>query len=259
MRWDSPLSLAIAGTVAVHTFLVIGADALVLTHPFRLPKLPPHVQLIDVHVPVPKPPPPPVIREPDPTPLPAPDPTPVQHTRTTPAAQPPVSHEPPPPPDTPTSPDPGGSPGPSMKMDDIAPAATGVPVAKTSGKGTGIGKTGTGTGTGTGAGTGSGEAPMSVATIKTPAMPVGDTSYLETKDYPAEAKQLGIEGAIRVKLVVDEHGKVKSRTLLNHLGHGLDELALARAAAIEFTPARDSEDRAVSSVVVWTFHMTLPK
>jgi hypothetical protein len=47
--------------------------------------------------------------------------------------------------------------------------------------------------------------------------------------------------------------------LLNRLGHGLDELALARARQIEFEPARDTSDRAVRSVVVWTFNMTLPK
>ena len=47
--------------------------------------------------------------------------------------------------------------------------------------------------------------------------------------------------------------------LLNRLGHGLDELALKRAAEIEFEPARDTDDRPVTSVVVWTFTMTLPK
>ncbi|HWU91261.1 MAG TPA: energy transducer TonB, partial [Kofleriaceae bacterium] len=79
------------------------------------------------------------------------------------------------------------------------------------------------------------------------------------KDYPAEARRLGIEGAIRVRLLVDDKGKVKSAVLLNKLGHGLDELALARARQMEFEPARDTEDRVVSSTLVWTFNMTLPK
>jgi protein TonB len=147
-------------------------------------------------------------------------------------------------------------------MPDIAPSATGIPVARgTVTKGAiGQGGAGTGTGSGSGNGSGSGEAPVSVATIKTRALPRGDFSYYDLgKDYPAEAKQLGIEGDIRVRLVVDEHGKVSAKKLLNRLGHGLDELALARAGAIEFTPATDSEDRPVTSVVVWTFHMTLPK
>jgi protein TonB len=91
-------------------------------------------------------------------------------------------------------------------------------------------------------------------------MPRGDYGYFDAgKDYPSEARALGIEGAIRVRLVVDERGKVKSQMLLNRLGHGLDELALKRAAEIEFEPARDTDDRPVTSVVVWTFTMTLPK
>ena len=143
---------------------------------------------------------------------------------------------------------------------DLAPAATGVGVAvgaRTTGH---VGRGGHGGGTGAGTGTGSAAgAPMSVATIKQRALPRGDYSYQEAKDYPEEAKQLGIEGKIRVKLVVDEHGAVTSAVLLNRLGHGLDELALRRANAIVFDPARDTDDHPVTSVVVWTFDMTLPK
>ena len=60
-------------------------------------------------------------------------------------------------------------------------------------------------------------------------------------------------------VLVDDQGKVKSAILLNKLGHGLDELALDRARKIEFEPAKDTDDKPVSSVVVWTFNMTLPK
>ncbi len=91
-------------------------------------------------------------------------------------------------------------------------------------------------------------------------MPKGDYGYFDAgRDYPQEAKQLGIEGALRVRLVVDDHGHVTTAVLLNHLGHGLDELALDRARKIEFEPARDTDDHPVASVVVWTFQMTLPK
>jgi protein TonB len=91
-------------------------------------------------------------------------------------------------------------------------------------------------------------------------MPRGDFAYFDAgKDYPAEARALGVEGAIRVRLVVDQRGKVTSRALLNRLGHGLDELAMKRAAELEFEPAVDTDDHPVTSVVVWTFNMTLPK
>jgi protein TonB len=145
-------------------------------------------------------------------------------------------------------------------MPDIAPAATGVPVApgpRNTGK---IGTGGTGTGSGTGSGSEPVAAPVSIASIKTAALPRGDYGHIDLgKDYPPEARRLGIEGAIRVRLTVDDKGKVRAAVLLNRLGHGLDELALSRARQIEFEPAKDTDDRPVSSFVVWTFTMTLPK
>jgi TonB family protein len=95
--------------------------------------------------------------------------------------------------------------------------------------------------------------------IKQLAMPKGDYGYVLSKDYPPEAKRLAIEGTLKVRLVVDATGKVVSATLLDHLGHGLDELALSQARGFAFTPARDADDRPVTSVVVWTFRMTPPK
>jgi protein TonB len=100
---------------------------------------------------------------------------------------------------------------------------------------------------------------VSIATIKTPAKPRGDYGFDAAKDYPPAAKQQGIEGQIKVRLLVDAQGKVAERRLLNKLGHGLDELALARAARFEFEPARDTDDRPVASTVIWTFTFTLPE
>ncbi len=123
-----------------------------------------------------------------------------------------------------------------------------------------IGRAGTGGGTGAGAGAGSADGnakPMSVATIKT--MPVAKRDYGYLGEYPAEAKALGIEGQIRVRLIVNEHGTVTSRVLLNRLGHGLDELALKQAAELEFEPAKATDDQPVTAMIVWTFTMTLPK
>lgn len=257
MRLDSPFVLAFAGTLALHTLLVVGADAVVVTNP-RLPYVPaPRVELVDIEVPpVVKPPPPPVAKEPEPEPVKeeAPKPRTVRPVRTA-AAQPPPRAEPPP-----TTTESGGAP--TVAMPDIAPSATGVPVARGV-RSARVGRGGSGGGSGSGVGQGSGEVapmPVSIATIKTRALPKGDYGFFDAgKDYPPEARQLGIEGVIRVRLIVDDQGKVKSAVLLNKLGHGLDELAMARARQIEFEPARDSDDKAVNSVVVWTFNMTLPK
>jgi len=253
--------LALGGTLAIHVLIAVGGDALVVTHPFVPDKPAPHVELVDVEIPEPPPPPPPPAAAP-PAPAPVPTaPAPVQKVRASaprPAAPPPPAETPPP--STPAPAEPGGDP--VVHMDNLGPDATGqVPVAvgrPTTGH---IGKGGSGGGTGAGSGSGSAEvAPMSVAAIKKRAMPHGDYGYIDAgKEYPAEAKQLGIEGPVRVRLVVDDRGKVTSAVLLNRLGHGLDELALRKAKEIEFEPARDTDDHPVASVVVWTFHMTLPK
>jgi TonB family protein len=254
-RWsESPFVLSVAGTFAIHMIFVVCADAIVVTHPIYKEQPAPHIDIVDIEpVKVIKPPPPPVqqIKPAIAQPV-------IKQARVVRSA----AHEPPPitlPKQTAPAIAPSGG-APIVRMPDIAPSASGVGVAKgprTTGH---IGRGGTGEGTGAGIGSGAETAPMSVATIKTRAMPRGDYGYFSAgKDYPAEAKQLGIEGAIRVRLIVDETGRVKSSILLNHLGHGLDELALDRAKQIEFTAALDSENHPVSSVVIWTFNMTLPK
>lgn len=268
MRWDSPFVLATAGTIAVHLLLITAGDAFVVYNPPPPPRPPaPRVEMVEVEVPpVLEPPPPPVVKPPDPVtpepPAPAPPKTVArtqvrQTTRT--ATPPPPSDEPPPP--TATDQPAGGEQ--VVQMEGVLPGTTGVavmPGKRTSEK---VGRGGSGGGTGTGSGAGSGDgppAPTSIATIKKRAMPKGDFSYFKAgKDYPPEARQLGIEGKILVRLVVDETGKVRSTTLVSRLGHGLDELALARAKELAFEPAIDTDNRPVSSVVVWTFDMTLPK
>jgi protein TonB len=254
--WESPVVLAIAGTLAIHLILAVTGDAIVVLNPLKPDPPPaPKLELVDVEVPpVVKPPPPPVEHPAPPVTQPRPAAVVAHHE---PRVEPPPLA--PPPPRT-TDPEPSGG-APVISEPDIAPGVTGVAVA-VGPRSTGhIGRGGTGTGTGAGSGAGSAAAPtpMSVATIKTRALPRGDYSYDEAKDYPVEAKQLGIEGKIRVKLVVDARGAVTSAQLLNRLGHGLDELALQRANRIVFDPARDTDDNPVASVVVWTFDLTLPK
>lgn len=249
--------LATAGSIAIHTIIAVCGDAIVVLHPVPTPPPVPHVELVDVEVPpIVMPPPPPIERAPAPQIVHAiPTATPRPRAVTTPqisALPPPV--EPP----QPTS---GGDQ--VVSMPEVGAEGTGVGVA-IGPRATGhIGRGGNGGGTAAGTGAGSADpppAPVSIATIKTRAMPRGDYGYFDaSKDYPAEARQLGIEGAIRVRLIVDDAGKVKASQLLNGLGHGLDELALHRAALIEFEPARDTDNKPVTSVVVWTFTMTLPK
>lgn len=260
VRWDSPFVLASAGTLAVHLIALTIGDALVVTHPPQPLVEPPQIELIDVELPPPPPPPAPAAVPPPPAPAP---PVAVEPPRAAPPvhavhAEPPPAAEPPPSP-APAAPaaEPGGDP--VVHIDNLAPAARGVPVAVGKPSADHVGGGGSGGGAGSGAGSGDGPPPVSVATLKTPARAIGAYANDYSKDYPAEARTLGIEGSLRVRLVVDVTGKVTARRLLGHLGHGLDELALAHAAEIQFEPARDTNDQPVVSVVIWTFTFNLPK
>jgi protein TonB len=51
------------------------------------------------------------------------------------------------------------------------------------------------------------------------------------------ARAAGVEGKVRVQLTVDEAGRVVDVKLLQGLGYGLDEAALAAAREAEFEPA----------------------
>jgi protein TonB len=260
--------LVIAGTVAVHLILIVFVDAMVVTHPLVIKAPAPVIEMVEVDVEPPEPPKPPDPPPPDEPPpvqdtAPVPQP-PTPQPRTQVRSQPQPPQETPPP--NPNPAPPGGDDVMTIPMPDTPTEGKGI--APPPAKGVfrpGGGRGGKGGGAGSGDGQGSGDPappppPVSVATIKTRAMPKGDYGYIDAgKDYPAEARQNGIEGPIRVKLVVDAAGKVQSAVLLNKLGHGLDELALTRAKTIEFEPAKDTDDKAVASVVIWTFNMTLPK
>jgi TonB family protein len=108
-------------------------------------------------------------------------------------------------------------------------------------------------------GTGTGPPkPASIASIKVMPKPVGETDYFDAKrDYPAEARAQGIEGMVKVRLLVDETGAVRSRKVVKKLGYGFDQLALRLAKRLRFKPAIDTSGRPVAAVVVWTFNFTL--
>ncbi|MBA3538753.1 MAG: TonB family protein [Deltaproteobacteria bacterium] len=267
MRLDSPLALALAGTIAIHLLVMTLGDALVVFNPPILRQPAPRIELFDVELPpvlaAPVTPIAPEEKLPEIVPEKAPEVVQAKQPVTRQAVRQPVTQQVETQPTTPTPTETRSGGEQVVTMNDIAPGATGVPVARGKRVGERIGRGGTGGGTGSGTGSGSGgdaPAPVSVATIKTAAKPKGDYGYFDArKEYPVEARQLAIEGAIKVKLIVDAEGKVKRAVLLTKLGHGLDELALARAQKIEFEPAKDTDDRAVASVVIWTFNMTLPK
>ena len=55
--------------------------------------------------------------------------------------------------------------------------------------------------------------------------------------YTEAARSAGVSGKVRVEITVDEQGRVVSVRVIQGLGYGLDESALAAARALSFEPA----------------------
>ena len=55
--------------------------------------------------------------------------------------------------------------------------------------------------------------------------------------YTDAARAAGVSGKVRVEITVDEQGRVVSVRVIQGLGYGLDESALAAARALTFEPA----------------------
>jgi protein TonB len=256
--------LSVSGTIAIHLILIVFSDAVTVYNPYRPPPPAPRIEMIDIEVPaIVTPPPPPIVAPvlPEPETKKVEPPKVVARTQVRvqtrsveppPETQPEVTNPNP-------NPDPTAGGDQVVTLDSAPPGATGVGVGVGKRTSEHVGRGGHGGGTGAGLGSGASPAvvPVSIANIKTQAVPKGDPGYI--KDYPVEAQRLGIEGVIKVRLVVDAQGKVTSATLISRLGYGLDELALRRAKTIEFEPARDTDNHPVASQLTWTFYMTLPK
>ena len=71
--------------------------------------------------------------------------------------------------------------------------------------------------------------------------------------YPPEAKRLGIEGFVDLKLGIDENGNVVQVKVIQRGGHGFDEAAAKAVKKVKFRPAVTSDGRNVPSVFPWRF------
>jgi protein TonB len=79
--------------------------------------------------------------------------------------------------------------------------------------------------------------------------------------YPKEARALGIEGDVVLRVELDETGKVRRVRVVSGLGHGLDQAAVAALMrTCRFTPAFDSSGQPVAYIIpAYTFHFELPR
>ncbi|MGH9794194.1 MAG: energy transducer TonB, partial [Candidatus Acidiferrales bacterium] len=74
--------------------------------------------------------------------------------------------------------------------------------------------------------------------------------------YTAEARRHRIEGEVKLRVVFAASGELRVAGVLQGLGHGLDEAAIAAAKRIQFRPARVN-GRAVDEPAVVTIEFKL--
>ncbi len=75
-------------------------------------------------------------------------------------------------------------------------------------------------------------------------------------EYPEEAQKAGIQGTVWLKVTVDVDGEVVAASLLEGLGHGLDEAAIAAAKQLRFVPAK-RDGVPVRATIKYHFDFTL--
>ncbi len=75
-------------------------------------------------------------------------------------------------------------------------------------------------------------------------------------EYTPEMLENRIEGAVRMRVLIDIDGKVKEATALNDLGFGASERAVAACKKMEFEPAlRDGQAVAVRIIITIRFKL----
>ena len=73
------------------------------------------------------------------------------------------------------------------------------------------------------------------------------------ENYPVEAKRLGLEGFVDLKLSVDQNGKVVQVKVIQRAGHGFDEAAVKAMKQCKFKAALTSDGRSVPSALMWRY------
>jgi protein TonB len=71
--------------------------------------------------------------------------------------------------------------------------------------------------------------------------------------YPAEARKLGLEGQVVLRVTVDATGKVSSAKVIKGIGNGFDESALEAMRRFKFKPGIDAGEAIITEI---TYTMT---
>jgi TonB family protein len=71
----------------------------------------------------------------------------------------------------------------------------------------------------------------------------------QTAEYPPEAKRLGLEGIVDMRVMLGEDGAVKSITFTHAAGNGFDEAAVDYIRRTKFAPARTRDGRGIPAEI----------
>jgi protein TonB len=198
-----------------------GGGKLQMAPPPRAERKAPKPKKISSPMPPRRPPPPPIVVAERPVERPAPPPPP-------PKAQPieaPIATVP-----AETQDRPGVMAETAAKAESAGPGSSG---GVGSGKGTGIGE-GDGPGVGPGSGGGTGGGPYRPGSGVSPPELIREVK----PDYTEDARRRGLEGDVVLEIVVRSDGSVGSVRVVERLGAGLDERAVAAVRQWRFSPAR---------------------
>jgi TonB family protein len=73
-------------------------------------------------------------------------------------------------------------------------------------------------------------------------------------DYPPEARRLGLDGRVSLRIGLDRTGKIRFVKVLRPAGHGFDEAAVKALWQFRFSPAVSNDGQAVDYLL--TYHYT---
>jgi len=84
-----------------------------------------------------------------------------------------------------------------------------------------------------------------------------ELTYFEAPDYPSLAREAGIEGTVRIKVLVGEDGKVMQASIISSdVTAAMEKSALKAARRCRFNPAKQ-RTRPVKAHVMIPFHFRL--
>jgi protein TonB len=72
-------------------------------------------------------------------------------------------------------------------------------------------------------------------------------------DFPDEARRLGVDGKVTLRVGIDRTGKVRTVRAISKLGYGLEDAAVKALWRFRFSPARLADGSPVDVVITYLY------